>query len=154
MSHTPRQVGHIIFHKRSDHFYWRLHEWVMTMCLFLTGTAMLLSPQMKNGSILHELERFLTGPQIAWLFFILGATSIMALIANGNSMIIGPRVRSFCAIMRMIIWSQFAVAMLQISSRPPQDWLSPMVIFFGVFSWAEYYVAYRAIMDDVRPTNK
>ena len=154
MSHAPQQVGHIVIHKKADHFYWRLHEWVMTMALFLTGTAMLVMPRMKDGSILHELERFFTGAQIAWLFFIVGLTSIMALIANGNSMVIGPRVRSVCAVIRMVIWSQFTIAMAQVSFRPPQDWLSPMVIFFGLFTWAEYYIAYRAILDDVRPTNK
>lgn len=115
---------------------------------------MLIAPNMKNGSIFSELERALSGEQIAWLFFILGGVSIFALIANGQSLVIGPRVRSICAIIRMILWAEFAVAMAQISFKPPQDWLSPMVIFFGVFTWAEYYIAYRSVLDNVRSAVK
>lgn len=106
---------------------------------------MLFWPDMIHGSIVRVLMTLVDWPTIALIFVAVGAASIVALIVNGNSIAIGPRVRSICAIIRAILWGQFVLSMLHVSMV--QGFPSPMVFFFSIFTASELYVVYRAVLD-------
>lgn len=123
----------------------RLYEWSMGVAMLTFGGAMLAFPRMANGSILQILSYFLPSFALAFLFLNLGLLRIAALIANGNSMWIGPRIRSFVAAITAVLWTTFTLSMVRVSFE--QGFPSPMVFYWGVFTLAEIYVAYRAALD-------
>jgi hypothetical protein len=123
----------------------RLFEWTFSTCCLIFGIGLLLMPTMAKGSIIRLLVGLVGWPAVGVIFFVVGVLSISALIANGNSLSVGPRVRSVCAICRSVLWGEFALSMVQISLI--EQHLSPMVIFFSVFTASEFYVAYRAVLD-------
>lgn len=110
---------------------------------------MLVWPRMQRGSIVQVLIEIVGGSAASAVFLLVGLFSTIALVVNGNSLAIGPRVRSICAIFRSVLWGQFTLSMAYVSVA--QGFPSPMVFFFGVFTAAELYVVYRAVLD-VRAT--
>ena len=127
----------------------RLFEWTFSVCSLSLGVGMLIWPKMAHGRIVRVLVELVGWPAVALVFFTVGFASIVALIVNGNSWTIGPRVRSICAIIRGILWGQFVTSMVYVSLD--QGFPSPMVIFFSVFTASEFYIVYRAVLD-VRPS--
>ncbi len=123
----------------------RLFEWTFSVCSAVLGASMLIFPRMAHGSIVKVLIDIVGWPLAAVVFLLVGVASIAALIVNGNSLSIGPRVRSLCAIARAVLWGQFTLSMLHVSVV--QGFPSPMVFFFSVFTVAELYVVYRAVLD-------
>lgn len=115
------------------------------MCSLELGLAMLIWPKMAKGSIVTVLIDIVGWPAAAIVFVLIGLFSVVALIVNGRSLAIGPRVRSICAILRSVLWAQFTLSMLHVSFV--QGFPSPMVVFFSVFTAAEFYVVYRAVLD-------
>jgi hypothetical protein len=106
---------------------------------------MMIYPTIANGTIVKVLLDLVGWPIVALVFIAVGAASIAALIINGNSYAVGPRVRSICAIFRSILWAQFVLSMIYVSQR--QGFPSPMIFFFSVFTASEFYVIYRAVLD-------
>ena len=123
----------------------RLYEWTFSVCSLWLGLSMLVFPSIANGSIVKVLVDLVGWPMVAIIFILVGLASIAALIINGSSHEIGPRVRSICAILRSILWAQFVLSMIYVSKL--QGFPSPMVIFFSVFTASEFYVIYRAVLD-------
>jgi hypothetical protein len=123
----------------------RLYEWSMATAMTVFGVMMLLWPRMSNGSILHLLTQYVSGEIIALIFLVTGALRIAALIANGGSMWIGPRIRSVSAIISACLWAEFTLSMIEVSYK--QGFPSPMVPFWFTFMIAELYVTYRAGLD-------
>lgn len=127
------------------HIEGRLFEWTMSVICLSLGLAMTCFPRMVGGSILQVLL-FLVSPQQAIaIFLILGIVGTTALIANGASFKVGPRVRSICAIMRSMLWIQFALSMFIVSVK--QGFPSPMIFVFPYLALSELYVVYRAVLD-------
>lgn len=123
-------------------------EWLGSAYLITQGVAILVWPKSANGSILQVLVGNLGVPGTALLFIVAGLVGIAALVVNGRSLKIGPHVRSLTAIVRMVIWASFTLAMYRISRE--QGFPSPMAIFFALATIAEAYTPYRAVLD-VRP---
>lgn len=120
-------------------------EWLGSAYLILQGVAILVWPKSANGSILQVLVDNIGGIGTALLFILTGLVGVIALIINGRSLKIGPQMRSLIAIVRMVIWASFTLAMYRISKE--QGFPSPMAIFFGILTIAEAYTPYRAVLD-------
>lgn len=123
----------------------RLFEWSFSACSLLFGLVLLAVPSTSRGSIIRPLFDLVGWPAIGMIFLVVGVASVVALVVNGRSMSIGPRVRACCAIWRAALWSEFALAMTQVSYNEGHP--SPMIIFFSVFTASEFYVVYRAVLD-------
>lgn len=117
----------------------------MTSACASLGTAMLIYPKMAHGSILQVLLRLVSETQAAFIFFVVGYLGVGALIANGASLKVGPRIRSLVAVARSILWAQFTLSMADVSIS--QGFPSPMVFFFSLFTTAEIFISYRAVLD-------
>lgn len=120
-------------------------EWLVSAFLITLGVAMLVWPKIAQGSILQVLVGNIGAVRTAVLFVIIGMIGIAALIINGRSLKIGPQSRSIIAIVRMVIWAAFTLAMFRVSVE--QGFPSPMVFFFGYMTMAEAYTPYRAVLD-------
>jgi hypothetical protein len=113
--------------------------------MIMLGLAILIWPVISHGSILRLLV-VLFGPMLTALtFIVIGFTGMVALIANGSSLRIGPRLRALSAIIRSILWISFALSMARVSIE--QGFPSPMVFFWSSFTGAEVYISYRAALD-------
>jgi hypothetical protein len=123
----------------------RLHEWLMAGGMVMLGLSMMLWPKIANGSIMQILVQTIGGFAVALVFFFVGVSSLAALVANGNSLEIGPRIRAFSAVIRAILWASFTLSMTRVSIE--QGFPSPMVFFWGPFTVAEIYISYRATLD-------
>jgi len=123
----------------------RQQEWALSVALVLVGVAILVWPKVAHGSILAVLVGSIGPILTALLFVMTGLAGMAALIANGNSLRLGPHIRSITAIVRMVIWASFTLSMARVSIE--QGFPSPMVFFFGVFTIAEAYTPYRAVLD-------
>jgi hypothetical protein len=126
----------------------RLFEWAFSVPMIMLGVSILIWPMIAQGSILRVLVLNIGEIATALAFVAIGITGIVALIANGSSLRIGPRLRSFSAIVRSILWLTFVLSMARVSIN--QGFPSPMVFFWSSFTGAEVYISYRAALD-VRP---
>jgi hypothetical protein len=120
-------------------------EWALSVSLLSVGIAILVWPKVAHGTILAVLVGAIGPILTALLFVATGLAGMAALIANGNSLRMGPHIRSITAIVRMVIWASFTLSMARVSVD--QGFPSPMVFFFGVFTIAEAYTPYRAVLD-------
>jgi len=134
-----------MMHRAPYYLDGRLFEWTFAACTTLLGLAMFVWPRVANGSIVRVLVELVGWPAIAGIFLVVGMASIGALIANGSSAAVGPRVRSICAIFRAVLWAQFSLSMAHVSVT--QGFPSPMLFFFPVFTASEFYIVYRAVLD-------
>lgn len=123
----------------------RLYEWVMSANMVALGITIFGWPRVSNGSILTVLVGAIGGTATAMVFLAVGLVRAGALIANGQSMWIGPRIRSFGASVASVLWASVVISMAQVSVM--QGFPSPMVIFFSAFTGAEVYISYRAALD-------
>jgi hypothetical protein len=126
----------------------RLFEWAFSVPMIFLGVSILISPAIANGSILHVLVGSIGALLAALVFVAVGITGIVALIANGRSMRVGPRLRSLSAVIRSILWLTFTLSMVRVSIE--QGFRSPMVFFWSSFIVTELYISFRAALD-VRP---
>lgn len=126
----------------------RLFEWAFSVPMIFLGISILIWPAISHGSILQVLVAGVGAVRAALIFIAVGVTGIVALIANGGSMRVGPRLRSLSAVIRSILWLTFTLSMFRVSIE--QGFPSPMVFFWGSFTGAEVYISYRAALD-VRP---
>ena len=128
----------------------KLFEWSFSWCLILLGTAMVIFPRMIRGSILTTIVKILEALHIDTIvvplaFLVIGTLGIAALIANGQSMWMGPWTRAICALLRGVIWITFTLSMVEVSFK--QGFPSPMDFFFFVFALTEFFIMYRAVLD-------
>lgn len=123
----------------------RLYEWTMGAAMIAFGIGMLFFPRMAHGSILQILFSVFNSFVIGVIFLTTGMARISALIANGNSLQIGPRVRAYAALISSVLWTTFTLSMARVSIE--QGFPSPMVFYWGFFTAAEVYISYRAVLD-------
>lgn len=120
-------------------------EWTFSLALVMLGVSMLIWPKMAHGSILQVLVENIGPVFCAIVSFVTGLVGMAALIANGQSRRVGPRLRVVSAIVRSILWLTFVLSMARVSYA--QAFPSPMIFFFGPFVGTELYIAYRAAAD-------
>lgn len=139
------RVGGAVPHRIPYYLDGRLFEWTFSIASFIFGIGLLAMPGMARGSIIRLLVNIVGWPAVGIIFLLVGSASVTALTVNGHSWAIGPRVRSVCAILRSVLWGEFALSMARVSYE--EGHLSPMVIFFSIFTLSELYVVYRAVLD-------
>lgn len=123
----------------------RFYEWVASLAVLALGSFILFYDiNIARGSILAVARNVLGGIYgVGISTFLIGVFCIAALVANGRSHMIGPCVRIFAAIYRVIFWFWFVESMAQLTPTV-QSWISPMVIVFSVISGGELAVIFIA----------
>lgn len=123
----------------------RLFEWVMSIPIVILGFMLLAWPKITTAPAFHLFAWALPSEAIALSLIVSGFACIAALLANGSSLEIGPRVRSWSALLRGVLWLQFAISTLQASLE--QGFPFTVQPFWFTFAVAEIWVAYRAVLD-------
>ena len=91
------------------------------------------------------ISEYIKTDSLAVLCLVVGTIRTVALAANGRSFVIGPCARSICALISALLWMQFSYALYQLGQH--QGYPSPGLPFWSTFTVAEFYVAYRAMID-------
>lgn len=128
-----------------DYLDVRVFEWAFSVPLALLGVAILIWPQVAHGSILQVLVETVGPTFSALAFIVIGIVGIVALVANGKSLLIGPRLRALSAVVRSVLWLTFVLSMARVSLA--QGFPSPMVFFWSSFAGTEVFIAFRAAAD-------
>ncbi len=124
----------------------RLFEWTMATAMVLLAVECFIWPETLNASEFFWLTTLMPTSLIGAFLLVFGVARFAALVANGRSLVYGPRVRALGALAGAVLWAQFDLALIAAFtvSRPP----SPGIPFWLVFTLAELYSAYRAASDD------
>lgn len=123
----------------------RLYEWTMAIAMIQFSIMILMWPMALKESAFQWLTVYLPNDVLAMAFLLNGVLRIGALLANGGSLWIGPWIRSVSGVVSALMWSQFTISLVQLSvlqGRP-----SPGLPFWFMFTFADLYVAYRAVLD-------
>jgi hypothetical protein len=122
----------------------RLFEWVMATSMVSLAVEIFFFPRILGATSFNLLTDLIPGQFIAAFLFFFGIVRIGALIANGRSIVHGPRIRAIAAIAGAVLWAQFAFSLIvEFYDAPP----SPGIPFWTTFVLAELYSAYRASHD-------
>lgn len=123
----------------------RLFEWVMSISMVLLAIEVFVWPETLQASAFQWALLVMSSDFVGAVMFAAGWFRILALIANGSSMVIGPRVRAIGAIAGAVMWVQFGTALVKLSIV--QHYPSPGIPFWFMFTIAELRIAYRAVLD-------
>lgn len=123
----------------------RLFEWAMSVPIVMLGLVLFIWPQITNAPDFRLFSWALPPELIGISFLGCGAGCIVALLVNGASLSIGPRVRAWSALARAILWLQFGISTLQAGIE--QGYPYTVTPFWFTFALAEVWVAYRAVLD-------
>lgn len=126
----------------------KLFEWAFNGGTFWLAVETFMRPESLTNGPFHRLTDFMHPVVVVIFSAIISIIGISALIYNGRSLIVGPMIRSVCAIGRAFLWSQFAYALYlldPVNGNATQP--SAGFEFWVVFTCAELYVAYRAMAD-------
>lgn len=126
----------------------RLIEWTVSGPITVLGVMLFIWPQITKAPAFQLFSWMLPSPFIATSFVMIGLVCIAALLVNGASKAIGPRVRQWCALGRAVLMLQFGLSTLQ--AGIVQGYPYTVTPFWFSFAMAEVWVAYRAVLD-VRP---
>jgi hypothetical protein len=123
----------------------RLFEWVMSISMVLLAVEILIWPDTLQASAFQWVVQVMP-VDFVWVALLLaGWFRVLALVANGSSLVIGPRVRSIGALVGAVIWIQFGAALVKLSID--QHFASPGIPFWFMFTVAELRITYRAVLD-------
>lgn len=123
----------------------RLFEWVMSVSMVLLAVEIFVWPVTLKASAFQWASLIMNSEFIGLVMFCAGWFRCLALIANGSSMVIGPRVRAIGALVGAVIWMQFGIALVKLSVD--QNFPSPGIPFWFMFTLAELRITYRAVLD-------
>ena len=129
----------------SYYFDGRLFEWVMSSSMVLLAAEIFIWPETLKASAFQWATQVMSSDFVGIVMFAAGWFRCLALIANGNSYVIGPRVRAIGAIIGAVMWVQFGTALVKLSVE--QHFPSPGIPFWYMFTVAELRIAYRAVLD-------
>ena len=124
----------------------RLFEWMMSISMVLLAFEIYLYPRTIEFSAFTELNQVMSDKFVGLFLGVVGTIRIVSLLLNGHhfrGIRIGPFLRSLMAVFCALMWTQFALALFQISvdrSIP-----SPGLPFWSTFVLGELYVAYKAV---------
>lgn len=122
----------------------RLFEWSFAAATLGLAVEIFMWPGMMSRSAFRWIiTDYVKDENLALFILVLGIIRVAALAANGASFVIGPILRSVCAIISAVIWGQFASSLIVYAQPVP----SPAIPFWIVSTLAEIYVAYRAMLD-------
>jgi hypothetical protein len=123
----------------------RLFEWAMSIPIVILAMMLFIWPQITAAPAFRLFAWALPAYLIGVSFLICGVTSIVALLVNGASMVIGPRVRAWAAVARALLMLQFGISTLQAGIE--QGYPYTVQPYWFTFALAELWVAYRAVLD-------
>lgn len=123
----------------------RLFEWVMSIPVVILSVMLFVWPQVAQAPAFRLFSWAVPADLISVSLLACGVACIVALIVNGASLSIGPRVRSWTAMMRSVLWLQFGISTLQAGIE--QGYPYTVQPFWFTFALAELWVAYRAVLD-------
>lgn len=123
----------------------RLFEWTMSASMLLVSAEIFVWPETLKASAFQWITRVMSPDFIGVTLLIAGLMRTFALIANGSSLSMGPRLRSVGAIAGAVMWVQFGIALVKLSTE--QHFPSPGIPFWFMFTLAELRIAYRAVLD-------
>lgn len=127
----------------------RLLEWAVSIPLVVLAFLLFRWPQMTSAPAFRLFAEWAPGELIGVSFLICGVSCIVALLVNGSSASIGPRIRSWCALARAVLLIQFGISSLQAGFE--QNFPYTVTPFWFSFALAELWVAYRAVLDVRNP---
>jgi hypothetical protein len=135
-----------------DHYLvGRLFEWTMSIAMIGLSFEIFIWPQTLKTSAFHFILLVMSGQFIGLFMMIVGVGRSFGLILNGhqiNGHRIGPLIRSGFSIISAFMWVQFALALVQQSIA--QGIPSPGCPFWFMFTFAELFVVYRAVVNNGR----
>jgi hypothetical protein len=123
----------------------RLFEWVMAIGMIGLGIEIIIFPDVVHAASFMLLAAIFPKLSIDIFLIFFGSLRIAALIANGRSLVYGPRVRAIGALAGATLWAQFDLSIIYVSrdgTAPPAA-----MAFWFVFIFGELYSAYRAAGD-------
>lgn len=123
----------------------RLFEWVMSVSMVLLSIEIFIWPDTLRASAFQWVVQVMHVDFVGVVLLIAGVFRVSALVANGSSMVIGPRVRAVGALIGAAIWVQFGMALVKLSVD--QNFASPGIPFWFMFTLAELRITYRAVLD-------
>jgi hypothetical protein len=123
----------------------RLFEWAMACSMVLLAVETFIWPMTLNASAFYWLTKVLPTSLIGIFLLTFGLVRCAALVANGRSLVHGPRIRAIGALAGAVMWAQFDLAL--IASFTVKGPPSPGIPFWFTFTFAEIYSAYRAASD-------
>lgn len=123
----------------------RLLEWVNAFAFSFLGCAVFIWPKTSTNPAFHLFMAFLPPPVAALIMLACGLFCIAALLTNGYSPVIGPRIRAWSAFLRAMLLLQFGVSTLEASYN--QGFPFTVVPFWFLMAFAEIWVSYRAVLD-------
>ncbi len=129
----------------SYHIDGRLFEWAMSIPVVMVSLMLFVWPQIAEAPAFHLFANLVPVKIIGIVLLICGVTCIVALLVNGASMVLGPRVRAWAALIRSMLWLQFFISTLQAGIE--QGYPYTVTPFWITFALAEVWVAYRAVLD-------
>lgn len=133
-------------HSRANYYFdGRLFEWVMSVSMVLLALEIFIWPVTLKASAFQWVTLVINSQFIGVVLFFAGWFRVLALVANGSSLAIGPRVRAVGALFGAVIWFQFGLALVYLSVE--QNFPSPGVPFWFMFTLAELRITYRAVLD-------
>lgn len=124
----------------------RLFEWMMSISMVLLAFEIFLFPRTIEFSAFTELNQVMSNRFIGLFLGTVGLIRISSLVLNGHAFMgirIGPLLRSLMAVLCALMWTQFALALFQISLV--REIPSPGLPFWATFVLGELYVAYKAV---------
>lgn len=124
----------------------RLFEWMMSTSMVLLAFEIYLFPNTIQFSAFSELNRVMSDKFIGLFLGTVGLIRIFSLLLNGHTVYnirLGPLLRSIMAVFCALMWTQFALALFQISVARAIP--SPGLPFWATFVIGELYVAYKAV---------
>ena len=127
------------------HLEGRLFEWVMATAMVLLALECFVWPRTLEASAFYWLTTLMPSSFIGIFLLLFGVLRFAALVANGRSLVYGPRARALGALAGAVLWAQFDLALIAAYTvkGPP----SPGIPFWFTFTLAELYSAYRAASD-------
>ena len=124
----------------------RVFEWVMGLSMAFVGLEIIIWPNTIDVSAFRDLNLVATERTLTFLLLFIGWSRCSALMLNGQRLMgvkLGPYVRAACSIASAVIWVQFSIALIEISFS--QDYPSPGIPFWTMFTFGELYAAYTTL---------
>ena len=124
----------------------RLFEWMMSISMVLLAFEIYLYPRTIEFSAFAELNQVMSDKFVGLFLGVVGSIRIGSLLLNGHhirGIRVGPFLRSLMAVFCALMWTQFALALFQLSVDRAVP--SPGLPFWSTFVFGELYVAYKAV---------
>jgi len=124
----------------------RLFEWMMSVSMIGLAFEIYLFPRTIEFSAFQDIHDVMSSEFIGLFLGVVGLIRVMSLLLNGHhikNFKLGPFLRSLMAVFCALMWTQFALALFQISVT--RGIPSPGLPFWTTFVFGELYVAYKAV---------